>query len=45
TGLGLRYNLGDHLSLRAAYGWQLKDSGVSDGRRHSRGHISVVIAF
>jgi hemolysin activation/secretion protein len=45
AGLGLRYKLSDHFNLRAAYGWQLKDSGVSDGRRSSRGHISVVIAY
>lgn len=45
AGLGFRYGLGDHLNLRAAYGWQLKDSGVSDGRRGSRGHISLVLAY
>ncbi|MEJ1971408.1 MAG: ShlB/FhaC/HecB family hemolysin secretion/activation protein [Lacunisphaera sp.] len=45
AGVGLRYNLGGHFSLRADYGWQLKDSGVSDGRRDSRGHISVVLSY
>ncbi len=45
AGLGFRYNLRGNLNLRADYGWQLKDSGVSDGRRNSRGHVSVVLAY
>jgi len=45
AGLGFRYNLKGNLSLRADYGWQLKDSGVSDGRRNSRGHISIVLSY
>lgn len=45
VGVGLHYNLSTWFSLRAAYGWQLKDSGVSDGRRHSRGHVSATLAY
>jgi hemolysin activation/secretion protein len=45
TGLGLRYNYRGNLSLRADYGWQLKESGVSDGRRTCRGHISVILSY
>lgn len=45
AGLGFRFNLKGNLSLRADYGWQLKDSGVSDGRRSSRGHLSVVLSY
>jgi hemolysin activation/secretion protein len=44
AGLGFRYNIRGNLSLRADYGWQLKRSGVSDLRRNSRGHLSVVLA-
>lgn len=44
AGLGLRFNLGTACSLRADYGWQLKDSGVSDGRRNQRGHVSIVLS-
>lgn len=45
AGVGMRYSLRGNLSLRADYGWQLKESGVSDGRRSSRGHLSVVLAY
>ena len=45
AGLGFRYNIGGNLSLRADYGWQLKSSGVSDGRRRQRAHVSVVLAY
>ena len=45
VGVGLRYSLSACFNLRAAYGWQLKDSGVSDGRRTSRGHISATLAY
>ena len=45
VGVGLRYNIGAWFNVRAAYGWQLKDSGVSDGRRASRGHISATLAY
>ena len=45
AGVGLRFNLGTACSLRAAYGWQLKDSGVSDGRRNQRGHVSIVLSY
>jgi hemolysin activation/secretion protein len=44
AGLGLRFNLGTVCSVRADYGWQLKDSGVSDGRRNHRGHVSIVLS-
>lgn len=45
AGLGFRYSLGGHLDLRADYGWQLKASGVSDGRRNQRGHLSVILSY
>ena len=45
VGVGLRYNISACFNLRADYGWQLKDSGVSDGRRTSRGHISATLAY
>jgi hemolysin activation/secretion protein len=45
VGLGFRYQLGATLSARFDYGWQLKDSGVSDGRRSSRAHVSVTLAY
>jgi hemolysin activation/secretion protein len=45
AGVGIRYSLGGYLNLRADYGWQLKESGVSDFRRDQRGHISVVMSY
>ena len=45
AGLGCRYHLGGNLTVRADYGWQLKDSGVSDGRRNRRAHASVTFAY
>jgi hemolysin activation/secretion protein len=45
AGVAFRYNLSGNLSVRADYGWQLKESGVSDLRRHERGHLSVVLAY
>lgn len=45
AGVGFRYRLGGHLNLRADYGWQLKASGVSDGRRTARGHLSVILSY
>ena len=45
VGLGFRYQLGSMLSARFDYGWQLKDSGVSDGRRSSRAHVSVTLGY
>jgi hemolysin activation/secretion protein len=45
TGVGLRLRAGTHLSVRAAYGWQLRDSGVSDGRRTSRAHVAATLAW
>jgi hemolysin activation/secretion protein len=44
-GLGFRYQLGTTLSARFDYGWQLENSGVSDGRRRSRAHVSVTLAY
>ncbi|MEZ5387825.1 MAG: ShlB/FhaC/HecB family hemolysin secretion/activation protein [Prosthecobacter sp.] len=37
AGVGLRYNVGDYVDLRLAYGWPLRSSGVVDvpkGRLH-----------
>ncbi len=45
AGVGIRYNYRGNFSLRADYGWQLKQSGVSDLRRNERGDISAVLSF
>lgn len=45
AGLGFRYELGATLSLRVDYAWQLKDSGVSDGRRNERAHAGLTVGF
>lgn len=45
AGLGFRYQLGAGFSARFDYGWQLKPSGVSDGRRTSRAHVSVTLGY
>lgn len=45
AGVGFRYGIGSALTVRFDYGWQLKDSGVSDGRRNHRGHVGVVLAY
>jgi hemolysin activation/secretion protein len=45
VGAGFRYTFSTNLSVRANYGWQLKNSGVSDGRRSSRAHVSVLLAY
>jgi hemolysin activation/secretion protein len=45
SGVGIRYNFGNNFSLRADYGWQLKQSGVSDLRRTARGYISAVLSY
>ena len=45
SGIGIRYNFGNNFSLRADYGWQLKQSGVSDLRRTSRGYLSAVLSY
>jgi hemolysin activation/secretion protein len=45
AGVGFRYTFSTNLSVRASYGWQLKNSGVSDGRRDSRAHVSVLLAY
>lgn len=45
TGVGLNYSLGPAAQLRLAYGWQLRDSEVSDGRRNHRGHVGLVVAY
>lgn len=45
AGVGFRYQLATNLTARCDYGWQLKDSGVSDGRRRSRAHFSLTLAY
>jgi len=45
VGFGLRYQLTQHGSLQAAYGWQLRDSGSSDTNRNSHLHISASLSF
>lgn len=45
VGIGLRFSLSTYLQLRADYGWQLQDSGVSSSKRNSRGHLGVTMAY
>lgn len=45
VGPGLRYYIDRYLSVRFDYGFQLTDTGVSDGRRNSREHISVTLNY
>ena len=44
AGVGLRYSFATYLSLRADYGWQLKDSPVGS-QGDSRGHVGVVVSY
>jgi hemolysin activation/secretion protein len=43
-GVGLRYSLTEHFSLRFDYGWQLEDSEVGE-KGDSRGHVGVVFSY
>lgn len=45
VGVGLDYGFGNRLSVRAAYGWQLQDSGSSQTGDNSRLHLSGNISF
>ena len=45
AGVGFRYLLAPHLTMRFDYGWQLRESGLTDGRRNRRAHLGVVIAY
>ena len=42
AGLGVRLNLSDHLTIRADYGWQLRDAGSDDNGRF---HFGMVMSF
>lgn len=44
AGVGLRYSVAPYLSLRADYGWQLKDTNFG-AQGDSRGHIGVVVSY
>jgi hemolysin activation/secretion protein len=44
-GIGLRYQLTEHGSLQAAYGWQLRDSGSRETDRNSHLHLSASMSF
>jgi hemolysin activation/secretion protein len=44
-GVGLDAGLGPRASLRAAYGWQLRDSGNNDFGNSGRLHLSANISF
>jgi len=44
AGPGLRYTLGSYLSVRADYGWQLRNI-ETDRRAASRGHIGIVLSY
>jgi len=43
TGVGLRYNLGANVSIRADYGWQLKY--IAADSTHSRIHVGATLAY
>ncbi len=43
-GVGLRYRINTHLSLRVDYGWQVGDA-VPFGEERSRGHVSVSLSY
>ncbi len=45
AGLGADYFVGRHLSLRAAYGWQMLDSGSSESGDNARLHVSAHLSF
>lgn len=44
AGVGLRYNFSTYISLRADYGWQIKDSSLGD-TGDSRGHVGVIVSY
>lgn len=44
-GPGLRYQVDRYLSVRFDYGFQLTDSGASDGRRNDRAHLGVTVSY
>jgi len=43
AGLGMRYNLGDTVSVRFDYGWQLESLSFDDNR--SRAHVGVSMSY
>lgn len=45
AGVGFDYFMGQHVNLRAAYGWQFLDSGSSDTGDNSRAHFSARVSF
>jgi len=45
TGVGVRYSLGEHLTAKVDYGWQLTDSGASPTGDNSRAHVSVTASW
>ena len=44
VGPGMRYSISPYLSLRADYGYQLKDSG-NNLRHNSRWHVGIVLSY
>lgn len=45
VGAGFDAGLGRRVSLRAAYGWQLRDSGSNDAGNSGRLHLSANVSF
>jgi hemolysin activation/secretion protein len=45
VGPGVRYTIAPWLSARFDYGWQLTDSGASDGRRSQRAHLGLTMSY
>lgn len=45
AGLGMRYNLANHLRADLAYGWQLRHSGVGGSHRHGAFNFSLRFSY
>lgn len=45
VGPGVRYSIAPWLSARFDYGWQLTDTGASDGRRSQRAHLGLTVSY
>ena len=43
-GIGMRYNLANHVHAEVAYGWQLRPSGVGPSDRHDAVHFSLRVS-
>ena len=44
AGLGLRYSIAEHISVRADYGWVIEDGDQTDAGK-GRAHIGVTVTY